>query len=117
MLSSPVWFYFPLPGLAERTGVRVTASREARERFLRFAASGDARWPGKFRNLSAAVARRSALAGGGRISTDEVDGEIQRLRTSWDRPALDEGEAFLKRSWGRDARRSSTVSTGFSWPK
>src|SRR5437899_2287161 len=116
---------FSLPGLADRrediepnldyeleqfrrrTGTAVTFSREARERFLKFAVSRDARWPGNFRDLNAAVARMATLAGGGRISVDEVDDEIKRLRASWDRPALDEGEGLLEEVLG--ARRAAEL--------
>jgi transcriptional regulatory protein RtcR len=94
---------FRLPGLAERVediepnlayeieaatralGVRVTMSREARERFLRFATSGDAAWRGNFRDLNAAVTRMATLAPGGRITSAEVEEEIVRLVASWRR--------------------------------
>ena len=38
------------------TGERVRFNKEARERFMRFAASPSAAWKGNFRDLSAAVA-------------------------------------------------------------
>jgi transcriptional regulatory protein RtcR len=94
---------FRLPGLAERpediepnlgyelaaaasaVGVRVTISREARERFLAFAVSRDAAWRGNFRDLNAAVTRMATLASGGRITVDNVDEEIARLRAAWSR--------------------------------
>ena len=92
---------FQLPGLRERPediepnleheireaslacGVRVTMSRQARERFLSFATSPDAPWFGNFRDFSAAVMRMSSLAPGGRITEEVVDDEIQRLDRSW----------------------------------
>ncbi len=94
---------FRLPGLAERTediepnlayeiaratrslGVRVTMSREARERFLRFGTSGEAAWRGNFRDLNAAVTRMATLAPGGRITVEGVDEEVTRLRALWRR--------------------------------
>ena len=94
---------FRLPGLAERVedidpnldfeldaatraaGVRVTISREARARFLRFATSREATWRGNFRDLNAAVTRMATLAPGGRITTEIVDEEIDRLRAIWHR--------------------------------
>ncbi len=94
---------FRLPGLAERVediepnlayeleeatralGVRITMSREAKERFLRFATSRDAAWPGNFRDLNAAVTRMATLAPGGRITVAEVDEEVARLAASWRR--------------------------------
>jgi transcriptional regulatory protein RtcR len=95
-----VWT-FRLPGLAQRaedvepnleheltacstvTGTRVSMSREARARFLTFATSADAQWPGNFRDFNGAILRMATLAPGGRLTTEIVDEEIQRLRSSW----------------------------------
>lgn len=92
---------FRLPGLAQRVediepnldyeleqwerrrGQRVSFSREARERFLAFATSPQARWPGNFRDFNAALTRLATLAHGGRIDTALVDEEIARLREAW----------------------------------
>jgi transcriptional regulatory protein RtcR len=101
---------FRLPGLAERVediepnleyeldratrnlGVRVTMSREAKERFLRFATSRDAAWRGNFRDLEAAVTRMATLSHGGRITAALVDEEIARLAALWRRDARARGE-------------------------
>jgi transcriptional regulatory protein RtcR len=107
---------FRLPGLAERPediepnldyeldrwaagpGRRVTFSKEAREAFLRFAASPAARWPGNFRDFNAAVVRMATLAAGGRITTALVEDEIARLHATWGTPAADPaGDALLDR--------------------
>ena len=92
---------FRLPGLRERpediepnldhelancasvTGVRVSMNTEARTRFLAFATSSDATWPGNFRDLNGALLRMATLAAGGRITGDVVDDEIRRLRGGW----------------------------------
>jgi transcriptional regulatory protein RtcR len=92
---------FRLPGLAERVedvepnlgyelaaatralGVRVTMSREAKERFLAFAVSREAVWRGNFRDLNAAVTRMATLSPGGRVTVEAVDEEVARLRASW----------------------------------
>jgi transcriptional regulatory protein RtcR len=94
---------FRLPGLAERVediepnlaheldavtrslGVRVTMSREARERFLAFATSREAVWRGNFRDFNAAMIRMATLSPGGRITTEAVDEETARLRALWSR--------------------------------
>lgn len=91
---------FRLPGLRERPediepnldyeleqtarsmGLRLTMSREARDRFLAFA-TAEAPWAGNFRDLNAAVRRMATLAGGGRIGLREVIDEIDRLQRSW----------------------------------
>jgi transcriptional regulatory protein RtcR len=65
---------------------RVTFSKEAREKFLSFALSPSANWTGNFRDLNAAVARMATLAPGGRISTEVVNEEIDRLLTFWKDP-------------------------------
>ena len=79
-------FDYELDRFAQRTGTHVTCSREARERFLKFAASPKALWSGNFRDLNGAVARMSTLAPGGRISLKGVEEEMERLRANWQRP-------------------------------
>ncbi|HYC93890.1 MAG TPA: RNA repair transcriptional activator RtcR [Thermoanaerobaculia bacterium] len=74
---------FELEQFARRSGANVRFSREARERFLRFATSGEALWPGNFRDLNGAVVRMATLARGGRITNEIVDEEIARLRGAW----------------------------------
>jgi len=95
-------FDYELARFAERTGQRVTASREARSRFLRFATSVEALWSGNFRDLGGAVARMATMAAGGRISLELVEEEIARLRASWTDPEPDAGEAVLDEMLGRD---------------
>jgi transcriptional regulatory protein RtcR len=92
---------FEMPGLADRPediapnleyelaeyarteGSQVTFNREARERFLDFAASAGARWTGNFRDFNAAIVRMATLARGGRITPDVVEEEIARLHRAW----------------------------------
>ena len=113
---------FTLPGLAarpedvspnldyetERAGVtlgrQVTWSREARERYVTFATSSEASWPGNFRELNASVTRLATLAEGGRITTALVDAELARLRSAWAPAVSDDGLGALlgKRAQGLD---------------
>ena len=92
---------FCLPGLAERrediapnldyelerfcanTGRKVTMNKKARQRFLGFAESGEARWTANFRDLNSAVTRMATLAASGRIGVDDVDDEVSRLKLAW----------------------------------
>jgi transcriptional regulatory protein RtcR len=92
---------FALPGLRERPedvepnldfelaqcertlGARVAFSREARARFVAFATSPEALWPGNFRDFGAAVTRMATLCHGGRIDVATVDEEVARLRARW----------------------------------
>jgi len=108
---------FRLPGLAERrediapnldfeleritatTGRKVTMNKEARERFLSFAESPAAKWSANFRDLGAAITRMATLAGGGRITVDQIDEEIARLQAAWE---------------DRAARRDSVLALVFS---
>lgn len=92
---------FRLPGLAERRediepnvryeldrcteqqGKQIRFNKEAEELFLSLAVSPEAVWSGNFRDLSAAVSRMATLAGGGRITSELVREEWERLRESW----------------------------------
>jgi transcriptional regulatory protein RtcR len=86
---------FELDQYAQKTGNRITFSKEAREQFLDFALSPAAAWKGNFRDLNAAVARMATLSLGGRISVDVVQEEIERLQTSWAGPATEDALAAL----------------------
>lgn len=77
---------FELEQVAQRTGHRITFSKEAREAFLLFALSPAADWKANFRDLNAAVARMATLAQGGRISVQLVHEEVARLLATWRGP-------------------------------
>jgi transcriptional regulatory protein RtcR len=74
---------FELERVGDDLKQRLTMSREARERYLDFARSGEARWSGNFRDFGASLRRAATLCDGGRISVAEVDDEIERLRAHW----------------------------------
>ena len=92
---------FELPGLAQRPedvepnlefeldrfaashGRRPSFTRTARTRFLDFAESARARWPGNFRDFAGAVTRMATLAPKGRITPSVVREELARLETRW----------------------------------
>lgn len=92
---------FALPGLAERREdiapnieyelqrfeanhqTRVRFDKEARDRYINFARSPQAVWRGNFRELGSSVARMATLAEQGRISTELVAEEIERLKQNW----------------------------------
>ena len=80
---------FELARHAEKNGERVSFNNEAEARFLAFAVSAEATWPGNFRDLSAAVTRMATLAPSGRISIDLADAEIAALKARWARPMVD----------------------------
>lgn len=74
---------YELDRYAARTGQKVTMNKEARQHFLRFAESSEARWLANFRDLNAAVTRMATLARAGRITSEDVQAEIARLRQAW----------------------------------
>jgi len=93
---------YELEQYARREGKRVTFSKEARDRFLKFAISHDARWNGNFRDLNGAIVRMATLASGGRITTEVVNDEIERLRGGWRAQPEDGGEDVLERLLGEE---------------
>jgi transcriptional regulatory protein RtcR len=93
---------FELEQFARKSGSNVRFNREARERFLRFATSHEAEWPGNFRDLNGAVERMATLARGGRISTELVDEEIVRLRGEWRPIQITPHAALLLRCLGEE---------------
>ena len=62
---------------------RVSFNKEARSRFLTFAAGPRGLWRANFRDFGASIQRMATLASGGRIRTEEVEEEITRLERSW----------------------------------
>jgi len=95
---------FELDRICGETGRRVTMSSEAMDRFLAFASSAQAPWPGNFRDLGAAVRRMATLARGGRIDAAVVEEEIGRLRLSWAAPAAAGEDDLLERALPGGAR-------------
>lgn len=74
---------YELDRFAEREGDRVTFNKEARERYLAFAMSPEARWLGNFRDLATSVTRMATFSPRGRIDLECVESEILRLRRLW----------------------------------
>ncbi len=86
---------FELDQFADRNGRRVTFSREALTRFLKFATSNEASWNGNFRDLNGAIIRMATLAEGGRISVDVVEEEVERLCAAWQLPKAKTSASFV----------------------
>ena len=74
---------YELDRYAEREGDRITFNKEARDRYLGFATSAEARWPSNFRDLAASVTRMATFSPSGRINVDCVTAEIARLQRLW----------------------------------
>lgn len=108
LLSRINMWHFRLPPLRERLediepninyeldrhtrlkGFKADFLPEARERYLNFAMSPEAIWPGNFRDLSSSIERMQSYALGGIINEGLVEEEIVRLRAIWHTPALAE---------------------------
>ena len=74
---------FELERYAKTHRRQVRMNKEAREAFLKFAKSAEAKWSANFRDLNAAVTRMATLAPKGRITAACVEAEVGRLRDSW----------------------------------
>lgn len=74
---------FELERYAQEHGRQVRFNVEARRRYLAFATAPEARWSGNFRELGASVTRLATLAEAGRITREDVEEEIGRLRAGW----------------------------------
>jgi transcriptional regulatory protein RtcR len=96
---------FELERVGDALNVRLTMSREARERYLGFARSPEASWSGNFRDFGASIRRMATLCEGGRISGKEVDDELDRLRAQWrgqDTTRGDDSARILDRTLAKD---------------
>jgi transcriptional regulatory protein RtcR len=83
-------FDYEVEQYMHRTQERISVAKEAREKFLRFATSRSATWNGNFRDLNSAVRRMATLCKGGRITVHEVEEEIARLTSLWNREGSNE---------------------------
>jgi transcriptional regulatory protein RtcR len=74
---------FELERFAKSHRRQVRMNKEARDAFLNFARSPEAKWSANFRDLNAAVTRMATLAPRGRITVECVETEAARLREGW----------------------------------
>ena len=93
---------YELDRFAEREGERASFNKEARQRYLAFATSPEARWPGNFRDLAASVTRMATLSPKGRIDVECVEAEIKRLWRLWNSQS-DDGLGILIDVMGEEA--------------
>ncbi len=91
---------FELTRHANTDGSYVAFNKEARERYLAFAVSPASAWSANFRDLSASITRMATLAPSGRITTELVDEEIDRLNLSWRKSRPGGGDELLKQLLG-----------------
>ena len=74
---------------------KMTLNKEARQAYLKYALSSDAKWSANFRDLAASVTRLCTFADGSRIQLSSVEREIERLRKGWRLKANDPTEEIL----------------------
>lgn len=79
----PVNIDYEIDLFAQKTGQRVQFNKEAKNTFVTFATSNEALWSGNFRDLSSAITRLGTLADSSRITVEDVNEEIQRLKRVW----------------------------------
>ncbi|MFV0477702.1 MAG: RNA repair transcriptional activator RtcR [Parahaliea sp.] len=79
---------YELESFAGKSGQLIRFNKAARARYLSFSQSPEALWSANFRDLNASITRMATLADSGRITIDQVDEEIDRLRHKW-RPDTD----------------------------
>lgn len=95
---------YELERFTQKTGRRVTINKEARQEYLRFATSSHAKWSGNFRDLNASMTRMATLCEGGRINSEIVAEEQQRLGQDWFQGLeLTRGERLLVEIMGLEA--------------
>lgn len=87
---------YELDRFAEKTGSRVSFNKEAKQKFLEFATSGDAVWSANFRDLNGAITRMCTLSPAGRINLQTAEDEIKRLKNTWESPIADNDSESLK---------------------
>ncbi|MDY6993978.1 MAG: RNA repair transcriptional activator RtcR [Pseudomonadota bacterium] len=87
---------FELARFSQQEGHKVTFNQEAYQLYLNFAVSAQAIWRGNFRDLSASMTRLCTLAPGGRITQQQVERELQRLRRAWQQTPSDNLNLPLK---------------------
>ena len=86
---------FELERFAKSHRRQVRFNKEAREAFLKFARSPEAKWSANFRDLNAAVTRMATLAPKGRITVSCVEHEKARLLGGWQESAPSTHDAVL----------------------
>ncbi len=74
---------YELEQCARTMNLNIRIADAAREKFLNFATSPEATWPGNFRDFGAAIRRMATLARDGEIGVSGVESEIERLRQTW----------------------------------
>ena len=79
---------FELARFAQEYGTMPRFNQQSRDRYIQFATSAMATWPGNFRELTASITRMATLSIQGNITQEQVENEIRRLQTHWQQTTL-----------------------------
>ena len=82
---------------AQKHGRLISFNSTAKEEYLRFAKSSTAIWRCNFRDLNASITRMSTLSDGGRITSQIVKDEIDRLRLNWQQVTATSSEVDISK--------------------
>lgn len=74
---------FELARFAQEYGTMPRFNQQSRDRYIQFATSAMATWPGNFRELTASITRMATLSIQGNITQEQVENEIRRLQIHW----------------------------------
>lgn len=74
---------FELARFAQEYGTMPRFNQQSRDRYIQFATSAMATWPGNFRELTASITRMATLSIQGNITLEQVENEIRRLQMHW----------------------------------
>lgn len=92
---------YELEKFASKRNQLISFNKSARDLYLSFSQSPDAKWLANFRDLNASITRMGTLADGGRITVEIVKEEIVRLKSKWrtatskDANGLDDARSLL----------------------
>ena len=79
---------FELARFAQEYGTMPRFNQQSRDRYIQFATSAMATWPGNFRELTASITRMATLSIQGNITLEQVENEIRRLQIHWQQATL-----------------------------
>ena len=86
---------FELTKFSSINNRKMSFNKEARDAYLKYALSSEAKWAANFRDLAASVTRLCTFADGSRIQLSSVEREIERLKNGWRLANQDQTETAL----------------------
>ncbi len=95
---------YELEAYAKKSNSLISFNKAAREKYIAFGRSEGGKWTSNFRDLNASITRMATLADGGRIDSNIVSAEIERLNDKWNATATknDRPQVALDQYLGKD---------------